>query len=307
MIFSKNGNVLPVLVILSLAATACVDDDEPDISGDAGSDASTDTDTDADTDCDTSGFHSEFENLGGSDPAHHDVLFACPTSISIPVDAAPYKDPQFILDFNGYLRGLAAPWIDESCFSCCDLDTDQILCIEADCVTGSGATLYYRYEESFKPADDMYSPDRSSWSETIEITPPSGAETWEKLEIELQRTTDSGGADCGWGTSHTFNVEWTGSILSDWPVDFAVSSFHRDLGADIYEWIDAAWNHSQCGVEMRISDEESIDFGGTHLVEIGPDELEVMKPSSESNFQGWINDVCVGEVDEDTWEITGPC
>lgn len=295
-----------IVSILLFAVCGCGDDD---LSGvDSGLDSGVDSGPgDSGTDDPDLNFTFDPGQSPGDDSIESmSILFDCPTEVTVPADFVAYKDWHLVKDFALYSRFLAAAWIDEDCFNACDLGTTLSVCVEADCVTGDGATIQYRYEEEIDEVTNEDMDVNTKNNETFVIEPPTGAETWTRLEVEVENTSYSLSMG-GWaGTESTYGINWIGSLNVDWPADMNVLASYQMTQEEGASYA-TTWSYQDCSLSIYNSLDDAYVPGAID-VQIGVNTVEAQYTSFDQQFlEGWVNSVCAGEIDPYTWEILGPC
>jgi len=284
-----------LVLLAGLAAFAC-------------DDAAEGTDADED-DCNLSSFYEGSDSFPEDLEESMEPFFDCPSTFALPWEALPYKSQNTVITFGDYVRYQAIQWVDASFLECCDLGEDLTGCLEASYETAEGAVVYYRLEEIAVTGEDPYSLSSSDSLEVIDVVLPVGTETWSELSVTAHRSSSSQEEYAD--SSSAYTLEWAGSLLPSWPADYSVSATRSFECADIASTQQTGWHHPGCDLAVEsnssdiVSSNPDVPF---YSVSLESTVLEIKRaPSTMSLQEAWLDGVCVGQVDETTWEVIGAC
>jgi hypothetical protein len=235
----------------------------------------------------------------GSDIYHYS-LFDCPESVEEPAEVIAYRDVNKIAQFYKDVLEIVEPWIDESCFEpCADFDGyDE--CTVASCVTADGATLEYEHKYKYEELGS------DIWDEvtSLSLIPPEGT-AWTSVEIHAVEHDSDGG---GFGSNTlSFEIQWSGDMGNDWPVDLSVTGERSSSWDNAGNFTSSEWHRPGCDL---VVDREFYESFWTTLITVNEIEVNVRPApdgSSPTGLNGWVDGLCVGEVDEDGWVRIGDC
>lgn len=323
--------------------TSADGDADTDIDSDADSDGDIDSDSDADSDTDTgtstetdwewdagdcdSGFSwpyvpetADETDAGPDDSGTEDAgmeadvidgarylhLFFPPDPVCRPSDVSLYMYDPRIREFFADVRGLASRWLAADCVADCEDMADLEECEEADCVTDAGVAVKYSHTEDREWTVDEWTGETViAWEEIFEdvsILRPADSEPWSELIVSSyiwhQYDTD------GYTFITEFDIEWKGSISPLLPSDFNTYSHWNEYCDGVC--VDRVyWQNDSVDL---YTNNNGLDFLADYLemLSLNGDTVEI-RWGGYSGWEIWMNDVCIGKVDNPTWNIAGPC
>ncbi|MCK9461740.1 MAG: hypothetical protein M0R80_19085 [Proteobacteria bacterium] len=233
-----------------------------------------------------------------------DHLFDCPEMVDEPDDVVEYRNPLDVADFYGAVRAGAVRWVEPECLSLCEPEGEDTLCVSASCETADGAQVEPAYSGRYSGAhEDGYWEIRGA--ESMSVAPPASS-PWQSVSMETASSSEEYNLDKGffpgYRTTVEFEVAWQGEIAAGTPSDDVATGTIGESTAES-ESISASWIGSGCGFDSQFeyghldlsdSDLFQVDMAG-HTVEV----------TTEDN--AWLDGVCVGQVNPNTWEIVGEC
>ena len=130
-------------------------------------------------------------------------------------------------------------------------------------------------------------------TDSITVTPPPDTVSWSQLSV-----TKNYSHVCeldGSSTINHYTASWTGRVMSGAPDDYEVEG-RTGSGIDdmLGDYIEGRFTHESCEFETWGDWCWELTAQGT-FVEVSHEGM------------GFVDDVCIGEVDPETWEIIGSC
>jgi len=255
------------------------------------------------TGCDDGG--SDDSSDGGTDGETY-TLFECPTSPSSIDDFAPYRDPASVEEIRATIYAEVSSRIETDQLAPCADAGESDDCVEGHYTSSDGVQVDYTLSHvttTSNPFPDYTTTEIIS-EETAHIALPEGAATWDELDWSATGSdlnVDYYGDGTGSHDEIAFQASWTGSLVADWPADFALqgefTEFYGDDAASNSDY--ASLVHELCDFSVSVNEEPRIH------IKIYDHELFSSDP--EQGGYCTIDGACVGVIDIKAWEIVGDC
>lgn len=294
-------------LVCSLHFAAC--DSEGDDTG--GVDGGTDTnpDTYTDTASDSAVDSNNGTECGeGADTSDYEFkeLFECADCVAVPADVFEYKDYSDGGEVTAFFDGvweMAMKWFDERCLEECEITPPEVECLIADCITDAGAEIEYSYKESKGYLGDY--DVATVINESVTVTPPGGGEPWEQISASKEMHSESS-VDVSYISVTHYFLEWNGTLHPAWPSDYQVNLVIEKSADDVSDYRSIDWSHETCDLISEWTSHSHIELTTYRLV-MNENTVNVTSRDDKQNWNGWVNNECVGKVDPETWEIIGEC
>lgn len=141
------------------------------------------------------------------------------------------------------------------------------------------------------------------YDEKLTVTLPDGSATWQTCYVTRYAVGEEWlGLDI---TSQQFRytADCTGVLNENWPEDIRISSsYTEEINDYVIRQLSSLTNQS-CTVDNVLYDSDTYE----DYIQMEYAEQDSYYVDMSSGEYAYINNVCVGTYDSDTWEITGPC